>query len=58
MTLLSANASFEDFPDELWEFGGQFICSRGYDQELDIDSLMLLLWQMQKRIKMLESAQK
>ncbi len=44
-------------PDELWEFGSQIIVNRGYDLDLDIDSLMILLWRMEKRIKGLEAQQ-
>jgi hypothetical protein len=55
MKLLSRNPDFEQMPDELWEFGSQFIVNRGYDLDMDIDSLMLLLWRMEKRIKELEA---
>lgn len=55
MKLLSCNTDFEQMPDELWEFGSQFIVNRGYDPDMDIDSLMLLLWRMEKRIKELEA---
>lgn len=54
MTLLSRDTLFEDLPDTFWGFGSQFVICRGYDQEIDIDSLILLLWQMQKRIDELE----
>ena len=47
----------DDYPNELFEFGEQFICMDGYESYLDIDSLMLLLWKMDQRIKELESKQ-
>jgi len=55
MKLLSEDTDFNSYPDALWEFGSQFIINRGYDQEMDIDSLMILLWKMQQRIEKLES---
>jgi hypothetical protein len=55
MKLLSENLDFNSYPDALWELGSQFIVSRGYEQEIDIDSLMVLLWKMQQRIEKLES---
>ena len=45
----------KDYPEEMFEFGSQFIYMRGYDTCLDIDSLMVLLWKMDQRIKELES---
>lgn len=57
MNLLRCNTDFNEMPDELWEFGSQIIVNRGYDLDLDIDSLMILLWRMEKRIKGLEAQQ-
>ena len=55
MTLLSENLDFNSYPDDLWELGAQFITLHGYEQHIDVDSLMMLLWRMQKRIEELES---
>ena len=55
MKLLSEDTDFNSYPDALWELGSQFIVSRGYEQEINIDSLMVLLWKMQQRIEKLES---
>jgi hypothetical protein len=45
----------KDYPEEMFEFGSQFMCMHGYDSYLDLDSLMVLLWKMDQRIKELES---
>jgi hypothetical protein len=55
MKLLGKHLDDAGLPDDLWEFGSQFIISRGYEHEIDIDSLMVLLWNMQRRIEKLES---
>lgn len=55
MKLLRKHLDYAGLPDDLWEFGSQFIISRGYEYEIDIDSLMVLLWNMQRRIEKLES---
>ena len=55
MKLLRKHLDDAGLPDDLWEFGSQFIISRGYAHEIDIDSLMVLLWKMQQRIEKLES---
>lgn len=55
MKLLRKHLDDAGLPDDLWEFGSQFIISRGYEHEIDIDSLMVLLWNMQRRIEKLES---
>jgi hypothetical protein len=55
MKLLRTHLDYAGLPDDLWEFGSQFIISRGYEQEIDIDSLLVLLWNMQRRIQELES---
>ncbi|NBX50574.1 hypothetical protein EBT25_11710 [bacterium] len=47
----------EDYPDEMFEFGSQFMYMSGYDSYLDLDSLMVLLWKMDQRIKELENKQ-
>jgi hypothetical protein len=54
--LLSKNIDWEDCPDDLWSHGSQYITSRGYEVNLDIDSLMILLWRMDQRITQLETA--
>ena len=55
MKLLRKHLDDAGLPDDLWEFGSQFIIPRGYTHEIDIDSLMVLLWKMQQRIEKLES---
>ena len=55
MKLLRTHLDYAGLPDDLWEFGSQFIISRGYEHQIDVDSLMVLLWNMQRRIEKLES---
>ena len=54
--VLSRNIDWEDCPDDLWNHGAQYIITRGYDVDLDVDSLMILLWRMDQRITQLETA--
>lgn len=56
MKLLSYDVDWEaDYPNSLWDHGAQYIITRGYDVDLDIDSLMILLWRMDQRITQLET---
>lgn len=42
-------------PDEFYEFCSQFIYQQGsFEDKVDVPSLMLLLWQMHRRIDELE----
>jgi hypothetical protein len=54
--LLSYNVDWGDYPDSLWDHGAQYIITQGYDVDLDVDSLMILLWRMDQRITQLETA--
>lgn len=56
MKLLSQNVDWDDYPDSFWDHGSQYIFTRGYEVNLDIDSLMILLWRMDQRITQLETA--
>jgi hypothetical protein len=43
-------------PDEFYDFCSQFIYTQGsHAEQIDVQSLMLLLWQMQCRIDKLEA---
>jgi hypothetical protein len=55
MNLLSTKIIWDEVPDELWEHGSQYLTMDGYDTNIDVDSLMVLLWKMDTRIKELES---
>ena len=55
MNLLSTKIVWDKVPDELWEHGSQYITTDGYDTDIDVDSLMVLLWKMDTRIKELEA---
>ena len=49
---------FYCMPKEYYDFVNQFIYTQGsWESQLDIDSLMLLLWQMHQRIIELEARQ-
>ena len=56
MKLLSFNVDWDDYPDSLWDHGAQYVISQGYNVNLDVDSLMILLWRMDQRITELETA--
>jgi hypothetical protein len=55
MNLLSTKINWDEVPDELWKHGSQYLTMDGYDTNIDVDSLMVLLWKMDTRIKELES---
>jgi hypothetical protein len=55
MNLLSTKIIWDEVPDELWEHGSQYLLTNEYDTDIDVDSLMLLLWKMDTRIKELEA---
>ena len=57
MAFLLARVTDEsDLPDDYYEFVQQFIYWQGsHASQLDTESLMILLWQMHKRIKELET---
>jgi hypothetical protein len=54
--LLSYNVDWDDYPNSFWDHGAQYVISQGYDVDLDVDSLMILLWRMDQRITQLETA--
>ena len=59
MSFLLARVTDEsDLPDDYYSFVQQFTYWQGsYASQLDTESLMILLWQMDKRIKKLEANQ-
>ena len=59
MSFLLARVTDEsDLPDDYYSFVQQFTYWQGsYASQLDTESLMILLWQMDKRIKELEANQ-
>jgi hypothetical protein len=59
MSFLLARVTDEsDLPDDYYSFVQQFTYWQGsYTSQLDTESLMILLWQMDKRIKELEANQ-
>jgi len=54
--LLSYNVDWNDYPNSFWDHGAQYVFSQGYDVDLDVDSLMILLSRMDQRITQLETA--
>jgi len=55
MKLLSDQSDWHDYPEEFWDHSAQFTFATGFNSRLDVDSLMILPWQMDKRIKSLEA---
>jgi hypothetical protein len=54
--LLARVTDESDLPDDYYDFVSQFTYWQGsHASQLDTESLMILLWQMDKRIKKLES---
>jgi hypothetical protein len=54
--LLARVTDESDFPDDYYDFVSQFTYWQGsLASQLDTESLMILLWQMHKRIKELET---
>jgi hypothetical protein len=47
---------FADMPNEFYDFASKFICTRGYEQIIDIECLALTLWDMQQKIDKLEKS--
>ena len=59
MSFLLARVMDEsEFPDEFYEkFAAQFCYWQGsHAAQIDVESLMILLWQMEQRIKQLEAS--
>jgi hypothetical protein len=55
--LLARITNESDLPDDYYDFVSQFTyCQGSYAFQLDTESLMILLWQMDKRIKQLEAS--
>jgi hypothetical protein len=55
--LLARITNESDLPDDYYDFVSQFTYWQGsYVSQLDTESLMILLWQMDKRIKQLEAS--
>ena len=56
MSFLLARVTDEsDLPDDYYKFVSQFTYWQGsHASQLDTESLMILLWQMDKRIKKME----
>ncbi len=55
MFLLARVTDESELPDEYYDFVSQFTYWQGsHASQIDTESLMILLWQMHKRIKQIE----
>ncbi len=55
MFLLARVTDESELPDEYYDFVSEFTYWQGsHASQIDTESLMILLWQMHKRIKQLE----